>query len=97
MSDYPLAQIKVEIKDTVEERRLEYDEQLAEKEYQLERLESELKRFINGQIKKIERDRIRLRREIAELTRQKEMLDRYGKQDVIDITTLNKEEGGKNG
>jgi hypothetical protein len=88
MSDYPLALKPLKINPTVEEHRLEYDEQLAEKEYQLERLESELKRFINGQVKKIERDKIRLKREIAELLRQKEALDKFGKQEVIDITAV---------
>jgi len=85
MSDYPLVMKSVKMEPTVEEHRLEYDEQLAEKEYQLERLDSELKRFINGQIKKIERDKIRLKREIAELQRQKETLDKFGKQEIIDI------------
>ena len=88
MSDYPLVPMDIKLKDTVEEKRLDYDVDLAEKEYQLERLDSDLKRFINGQIKKIERDRIRLRREIAELVRQKEMLDKFGKQEIIDITTV---------
>jgi hypothetical protein len=81
---------KLNIPNTVEETRLDYDVELAEKEYQLERLDSELKRFINGQIKKIERDRIRLRREIAELVRQKEMLDKHGKHDIIDIENVTK-------
>lgn len=90
MSDYPMVPMDIKLKDTVEEKRLDYDVDLAEKQYQLERLDSELKRFVNGQIKKIERDRIRLRREISELARQKEMLDTYGKMDIIDVATLNK-------
>ena len=96
MSDYPLATTDLRINPTVEEHRLEYDEQLAEKEYQLERLDSELKRFINGHIKKIERDKIRLKREIAELIRRKDQLDQFGKQEIIDITNINKQ-GGTNG
>ena len=56
MSDHELSLVPLRIEPTVEEHRLTYDEQVAEKEYQLERLESELKRFINGHIKKIEKD-----------------------------------------
>ena len=90
MSDYPLTTVPLKLDSTVEEHRLEYDEQLAEKEYQLERLDSELKRFINGHVKKIERDKIRLKREVAELIRRKEVLDQFGKQEIIDITNLTK-------
>lgn len=96
MSDTPMVPMSLGIKPTVEETRLELDEQLAEKEYQLERLDSELKRFINGHVKKIERDKIRLKREIAEILRRRDMMDKYGKQDIIDVKTLTIE-GGSNG
>ena len=94
MSDHELSLVPLRIEPTVEEHRLTYDEQVAEKEYQLERLESELKRFINGHIKKIEKDKIRLKREIAELIRQRDLLDKFGKQEIIDVKNITKPTGG---
>jgi hypothetical protein len=94
VSDYPVAPINLKLKTTAKERRLEYEEQLAEKEYQLSRLEAEEKRFIDGHMKKIERDKIRLKREIAELTKQKDDLDALDEQEIIDVTQT---EGGQNG
>jgi len=95
MSDHQGTAIALNIKTTVQEHRLEFDEELAEKEYQLTRLEAEYRRFIDGSVKKIERDKIRLKREIAELKRRKESLAHYKEQDIIDINLT--KQGGTDG
>lgn len=75
-------------KPTVQVHRLRFEEQIAEKKYQLARLEAELKRFIEGTVKKMEADKIMLEREVAELMHQQDRLDNYGQQEVIDIKAI---------
>lgn len=93
MSDIVMKPMELGLKTTVEERRLEYGEQLAEKEYQLSRLEAEEKRFREGTLKRIERDKIRLKREIAELTRQRDGLDDHKEAEIIDVINVTSEGG----
>jgi hypothetical protein len=78
-------------KPTVQVHRLRFDEQIAEKKYQLARLEAELKRFIEGTIKKMEADKIMLEREIAALMQQKDLLEQHGNNEVIDIKAITKQ------
>lgn len=73
---------------TVEVHRLRLDEQIAEKKYQLARTKAELERFMNGQIKKIQADCIMLEREIAVLMAQKDKLDQFGTQEIIDVNNF---------
>lgn len=76
---------------TVEVHRLRYDQQIAEKKYQLKRLEAELQRFIEGEVKKMEADKIMLEREIVALMTQRDKLDKHGNNEVIDIKAITKQ------
>lgn len=92
MGDTPVTnQISIVVptaEPTVEVHRLRLDEQIAEKKYQLKRTEAELERFMTGQIKRIQADMIMLEREITVLMAQKDKLDKFGTQDVIDVKKI---------
>ena len=75
-------------KPTVQVHRLRYEEQIAEKRYQLKRLEAELEKFINGTIKKMEADKIMLERDIMALVAECDRLDAHGNNEVIDIKAI---------
>jgi len=76
---------------TVQVHRLRYDEQIAEKKYRLNRLEADLKLFIDGTIKKMEADKIMLEREISALMLEQDKLDAHGNNEVIDIKAITKQ------
>jgi len=73
---------------TVQVHRLRYEEQIAEKKYQLARIEADLKKFIDGTVKKMEADKIMLEREIMALMRECDCLDKHGNNEVIDIKSI---------
>ncbi len=96
MSDHelvPYGQVKVD--PTVEVHRLQMDDEISELRYQLKRIEADLERFITGTVKKMEASKIMLERRIAALLMEKDKLDRFGSQEVIDVTNI--EKGGQNG
>jgi len=72
-------------KPTVQVQRLWFDDQIAEKRYQLSRVKADVERFVQGTIKKMEADVIMLDREIAELMRKKDELEKFGSQEVIEL------------
>jgi len=84
------------VEPTVQIHKLRLEDEIAEKKYQLGRIELELQKYINGTIKKMESEKLTLEREIAALLQKYDKLDKFGSQDVIDITNLSKQ-GGPNG
>jgi len=75
---------------TVEVRRLWLDDQIAEKKWLAARLKADAERILQGQLKKLQADIIMLDRKIVKLQSEKDLLDKYGSQEVIDINVLNK-------
>lgn len=87
MADLPIPK-RYEVQPNVEVLRLHCDQQIAEKETRIKRLEADAEEIMRASIARIKADIIMLKREVAKLYEKKEDLERYGKDDVIDLKQL---------
>ena len=77
-----------DVKPNVEVQRLWTQQQIAEKEARIKRLEADAEEILRGQIARIQADIIMLKRETASLYQRMDELEKFGKDEVIDIKQL---------
>jgi len=77
-----------DVRPSVEVQRLWLDQQIAEKEMRIKRLECDAEEIIRAQISRIKADSLMLKREVARLYDVKEQLDQFGKEDIIDMKQI---------
>ena len=74
-----------DVKANVEVRKLWADQQIAEKECMIKRLEADAEEIVRGQISRIKADILMKKREVAKLYELKDDLDKFRNDEVIDI------------
>lgn len=87
MADLPVVK-HYEVKPNVEVQKLWTEQQIAEKETRIKRLEADAEEIMRAQIARIKADIIMLKREVAALYERKDQLEKYGNNDVIDIKQI---------
>jgi hypothetical protein len=87
MADTPIVRIN-EVEPNVQVRKLWCEQQIAEKECAVKRLEADAEEILRGRIKKIQADILMTKRKIAELYKQRDSLDGFHNEDVIDVNLL---------
>jgi hypothetical protein len=92
MADLPVPK-HYEVKPNVEVRKLWVDQQIAEKETRVKRLEADAEEIMRAQIARIKADIIMLKREVANLYSLKDQLEQYNNNDVIDVKQLENKGG----
>jgi hypothetical protein len=91
MADLPVVK-HYSVKPNVEVQILWTDQQIAEKETRVKRLEADAEEIMRAQISRIKADIIMLKREIAALYDRKDKLQTYGNQEVIDLKLIENKE-----
>ena len=74
-----------DVKPNIEVRKLWVDQQIAEKECMVKRLEADAEEIMRGQISRIKADIIMKKREVAKLFELKDDLEKFRNDEVIDI------------
>lgn len=92
MADLPVPK-HYEVKPNVEVQTLWVEQQIAEKETRIKRLEADAEEIMRAQIARIKADIIMLKREVARLYDLKDQLQNYGKEEVIDIKKIENKGG----
>jgi len=92
MSDLPV-QRYYEIEPNVQVRKLWCEQQIAEKECAIKRLEADAEEIMRGRLKKIQADIIMMKRKVAQLYQDRDKLDGFNNEDVIDIKQLENKKG----
>lgn len=87
MADLPVI-VNYEVKPNVEVLRLWTDQQIAEKETRIKRLEADMEEILRAHTAKIQANIIMLKREVAALYDKKDRLEAYQKQDVIEVKQI---------
>lgn len=87
MADLPILK-HYTVAPNVEVQRLWVDQQIAEKETRVKRLEADAEEIMRAQISRIKADILMLKRETAKLYELKDDLQRFGSQDIVDIKKL---------
>jgi len=87
MADLPIPN-RYTVEPNVEVRRLWVDQQIAEKEMRVKRLEADAEEIMRAQISRIKADIIMLKREVAKLYELKDDLQEYGSNEIIDMKQL---------
>lgn len=87
MADLPVLK-QYDVQPNVEVRKLWVDQQIAEKETRIKRLEADAEEIIRAQVSRIKADIIMLKREIARLYDMKDQLEQFKNEDVIDVKRL---------
>ena len=77
-----------DVQPNVEVQRLWTQQQIAEKEARIKRLEADAEEILRGQIARIQADIIMLKREAASLYQRMDELEKFGKEEVIDVQML---------
>ena len=77
-----------DVKPNVEVRKLWTDQQIAEKEMRIKRLEADAEEIIRGSVARIKADIIMLKREVAGLYNLKDDLEKFRNDEVIDLKQL---------
>ena len=77
-----------DVKPNVEVRKLWCDQQIAEKEMRVKRLEADAEEIMRGQVSRIKADIIMLKRETAKLYELKDDLEKFRNDEVIDLKQL---------
>ena len=76
------------VQPNVEVMRLWLDQQIAEKEMRIKRLEADAEEILRAHTARIKADIIMLKREIGRLYDRKDQLEQYGNEEVIDIKRI---------
>ena len=87
MADLPIPR-RYAVEPNVEVRRLWVDQQIAEKETRVKRLEADAEEIMRAQISRIKADIIMLKREVGKLYELKDDLQKFGAEEVIDLKQL---------
>ena len=91
MGDTPVVVIR-DREPNVQVRKLWCEQQIAENECAVKRLEADAEEIIRGRLKKLQADILMTKRKIAELYKQRDNLDGFNNEDVIDVNLLTKKE-----
>jgi len=81
-----------DVKPNVEVLRLWTDQQIAEKEMRVKRLEADMEEILRAHTAKIQAAIIMLKREVAALYGKKDKLEQYNKGDVIEVKMIEQKE-----
>jgi len=87
MSDLPIPK-RYTVEPNVEVRRLWVDQQIAEKETRIKRLEADAEEIMRASIARIKADIIMLKREVAKLYELKDDYQKYNADEVIDLKAI---------
>ena len=87
MADLPVPK-RYDVQPNVEVRKLWVDQQIAEKETRVKRLEADAEEIMRAQISRIKADIIMLKREVGKLYELKDDLSKFGDQEIIDMKQL---------
>ena len=87
MADLPVPK-SYAVEPNVEVRKLWVDQQIAEKETRVKRLEADAEEIMRAQIARIKADILMLKREVGKLYELKDDLGRFGNEEVIDAKQL---------
>jgi len=87
MADLPVPK-NYAVEPNVEVRKLWVDQQIAEKEMRIKRLEADAEEIVRGQVARIKADMLMLKREVGKLYELKDDLGRFGDHEVINAKQL---------
>jgi hypothetical protein len=73
------------VKPNVKVQKLRLEQQIAEKTARVQTLQTQAQLIVQGQLKKIEADKIMAEREVMALTKQLDDLDRRDETEIIDV------------
>ena len=65
------------------------EQQIAELECRIKRLEADAEEIVRGKLKNIEAEIIMLKRKVALLYQKSDQLDQFGLEDVVDVNGIN--------
>jgi len=77
-----------EVQPNVAVQKLWCEQQIAEKEARVKRLEIDAEEIIRGRLKGLQADVLMLKREIAALYDKADRLEQYNAEDVVDIQKI---------
>ena len=84
-----------EVQPNIAVHKLWCEQQIAEKEARVKRLEVDAEEIIKGRLKGMQADILMLKREIAALYDKADRLEQYNVEDVVDIQKITHKEQGE--